>query len=101
MGEVDRNELEREGVILGGVTAGTEEEEEEGVVKVEVVGVMLEDGMELEVEEYGSRIEDERGVACWTDFVTLGSQTNWQDSWDNALSKLSQTRRSVPKSNTP
>ena len=74
MGEVDRNELEREGLTLVGVTVGIEGEEEEEKV---VVGVMLEDGMELEVEGCRSTIEDsESGVASWTDLVALGFQTN-------------------------
>ena len=79
---VNGKTLERETATLVGVTVGIEE-------VVEVVCGRLEGGVRMEVGGYVEMIEDESKAGC------IGSdespfQTNWQESWDKALSKLSQ-----------
>ena len=79
---VNGKTLERETATLVGVMVGIEE-------VVEVVCGRLEGGVRMEVGGYVEMIEDESEAGC------IGSdespfQTNWQESWDKALSKLSQ-----------
>lgn len=78
--EVDSEELEGETVTLVDVTTGVED----------VAGGRLEAGMKAGVGDSRGVSKGESGVDC-SGSGEFPPQTNWQDPWDKALSKLSQT----------